>query len=130
MFWKGSGGWENNIRERMADGIALALEHDVPLIVSIWERYKVWDEGHDVAVYTPLSDEALALILEIAFVPGDDERIVWFWSNTYTILDRNDPAKILAETVGRDDDYDPLPAVNAVMVQMMAEMRLQAELVR
>lgn len=64
-------------------------------------------------------------MLDLAISEGVD--IVILWSNTYDLLAENDPAKVIAETIGRDADYDPLPTINARMVSLMAEMRLRAE---
>lgn len=125
MFWNTRPGWFNGRRKILRHAVELGRQHDKPVIVWIWERYKVWNEDRTVAVYEPLSREAIDQMLDLAISEGVD--IVVLWSNTYSLLAADNPAKVIAETIGRDPDYDPLPAVNARIVSLMAEMRLRAE---
>ncbi len=125
MFWRDTGGWLNYHRQMLEHAVELGREHDKPVIVWVWERYKVWNEDHTVAVYTPVPREAIERMLDLSVVAGVD--IVVFWSNTYYLLAEGNPKRVIWETVGRDADYDPLPVINAWIVSFMAEMRLRAE---
>ncbi|MCH7792403.1 MAG: hypothetical protein IID31_09020 [Planctomycetes bacterium] len=124
MYWNAKENWRDSRQQIMSYAVELGRQHDLPVIVWVWDRYLIWNNDRTVATYKPLSYEAVEQMVELAISEGVD--IVVLWSNTYGLL-TVDSSRIIEETINRDDDDDPLPAINARMVQLMAEMRLRAE---
>lgn len=129
FFWNTRPGWLTKHRQILQHAIDLGRQHDRPVIITIWERTKVWNADRTVAVYVPLSRTAVDQMLGIIVAEADPAvpMIVVFWSNTYSLLAANNPAKVIAETIGHDDDpdYDPMLPVNAEIVSLMARMQLE-----
>ena len=125
LFWHRSPGRLAKQQKILEHAIELGKLHDKTVIAWVWERRVVRNVDRTVAVYEPLSREAIDQMLDLALSEGVD--IVVLWSNSYAILAAKNPSKVIAETVGQPVHYDPMPAVTARIVSLMAEMRRRAE---
>lgn len=131
LYWNDKPIWLSKRRQILRHAVALGREYDRPVVVTIWERMIEWNADRTVATYVPLTREAIDQVLGLVVAEAEPgvEIILVFWSNSFSILAANNPAKILAETVGQADDYDATAAVHGRIVSLMAAME-QAEAMR
>ena len=106
---------------------SLCDEYNKKLVVSIWDRVKVVVE-EDEFVYMPLDDGALEEMLLLAISGDIDVDLAYCWSNTFRLLEANNPAKQLYEMEYGSDD--PLPEITANMGRVLSAFRLRAEAVK
>lgn len=104
-FWHDKANWPIVRRQIIAHANSLVASTDKIVIAGIREQYNVHN-ADGTSTTTPVPRAIVDTIIEVSL----DARLVMFWSNTY-----------------RKFIDDPMSTVNARIVEMLAEMRLQSE---
>lgn len=118
LYWQDRATWPITRGQMIAHAQSLVAGTDKIVIGGIWDRYKVRHDEDDIIEYRPVSHENVHVMIDVAM----DCDVVFLWSNTYSIYARTGSKRVLTEVLQGDEN--PLPEINAHMLDLLVRMRL------